>query len=262
LPAVALVLWWRPIRRGGRERWLFFYVAGIFVYTILRAFANNGGFAIRADYVIAIEQLLFFGSVPSVELQRELFTPREVGLIDVLATGVHWSFFLVPHAAFAFVWFRRPELVSRFAGTALLMLYIGLMLFWLVPTVPPWLASRQGDLVYAFRVMDFVTDGIETGVYTSLYETLAEPNPVAAVPSIHMAWTFHVLLFARDFAPKLWWPLAGYNLVMAFSLVYLAEHYVFDVLMGVAVASFAVWTISRRVSSEALPGVRAEERAA
>jgi membrane-associated phospholipid phosphatase len=245
LPAVALLPWWQMVRRGDRERWLFFYVAGIFVYTILRAFANESGMEIHADYVINFDRFIFFGHVPSVSLQRDLFTPREIGWLDLLAIAVHWSFFVVPHAVFALVWFRHRVLAPKYAMAMLLTLYIGLVLFWLLPTMPPWLASRQGDLFYAFRVMDFVTHGFEVGVYDSLYGTLAEPNPTAAMPSIHMALTFLVLLLARDFAPRWTWPLAMYNLSMAFSLVYLGEHYVTDVVAGVIVASVAVYVAKR-----------------
>lgn len=245
LPALAVLPWWQMIRRGDRERWLFFYVAGIFVYTILRAFANDSGMGIHSDYVINFDRFIFFGHVPSVSLQRDLFTPREIGWLDLLAIGVHWSFFVVPHAVFALVWFRHRVLAPKYAMAMLLTLYIGLVLFWLLPTMPPWLASRQGDLFYAFRVMDFVTHGFEVGVYDSLYGTLAEPNPTAAMPSIHMALTFLVLLLARDFAPRWTWPLAMYNLSMAFSLVYLGEHYVTDVVAGVIVASVAVYVAKR-----------------
>lgn len=246
LPALALCCWWTPVRRGHRERWLLFYVAGIYVYTILRAFANDGGLAIQASYVINLDRFFFLGRVPSVSLQRDFFSPRDIGWIALLATSVHWSFFIVPHAVFAWVWFRHPRLGPKYATAVLVTLFIGLLLFWILPTMPPWLASRQGDLFYAFRVMDFVTHGVEVGVYDSLYDTLAEPNPAAAMPSIHMALTFLVLLLARDFAPRWIWPLAAYNLTMALSLVYLGEHYVSDVVAGVLVATVAV-VLARRL---------------
>ncbi len=79
-----------------------------------------------------------------------------------------------------------------------------------------------------------------------MYGTLAEPNPTAAMPSIHMALTFLVLLLAREFAPRWTWPLVAYNILMAFSLVYLGEHYVTDVMAGVIVAAIAAM-VARRI---------------
>jgi len=252
LPAVAL-LWWWPMLRTGRhpERWLFFYVAGIYLYTVLRAYADDAGMAVRSEYVIAFDRVLFLGNVPTVELQRAFFTPWRIDVIDLVAVATHWSFFVVPHAVFAFLWFRRRSLAPKYAAAMLLTLYFGLLLFWLAPTMPPWLAARQGDLSETYRVMNFVTRGLDVEAYRQLYATMAGPNAVASVPSIHMALTFLVLLAVRDVAPRLTWPLVGYNLAMAFSLVYLGEHYVFDLLVGVLVATVAFYALHLRRSAVA-----------
>ena len=253
LPAVALVWWWPTIRAGRAERWLFFYVAGIYLYTVLRAFADDLGMTVQSDYAIAIDRLMFLGSVPTVELQKALFTPREIDLIDVAAVGTHWSFFIVPHAAFAWLWFTRRSLAPRYAGAMLLTLYLGLILFWLTPTVPPWLAGGRGDLIGTYRVMNFVTGGMDIGAYRELHSTLAGPNAVASVPSIHMALTFLVLLAVRDFAPRWTWPVAIYNVAMGFSLVYLGEHYVFDLLVGMLMAAAAHYALRARTMRSAPP---------
>jgi membrane-associated phospholipid phosphatase len=96
--------------------------------------------------------------------------------------------------------------------------------------------------------------------YRQLHGTMAGPNPVASVPSIHMALTFLVLLAVRDIAPRLTWPLVGYNLAMAFSLVYLGEHYVFDLLVGVLVATVAHYVIRLRRAEDPPRGGRLTSR--
>lgn len=255
LPAVALV-WWSPeLRRSHPERWLFFYVAGIYLYTVLRAYADDAGMAIQAEYVIAFDRVLGLGNVPTVELQRALFTPWSISVIDLMAVATHWSFFVVPHAVFAVLWFRRRTLATKYAAAMLITLYAGLLLFWLAPTVPPWLAARQGDLSETYRVMNFVTRGLDVQAYRELYGTMAGPNPVASVPSIHMALTFLVFLTVRDVAPRLKWPLLAYNAVMAFSLVYMGEHYVFDLLVGILVASVAYYALRFSQSTQPAPGM-------
>ncbi|MGE3962369.1 MAG: phosphatase PAP2 family protein [Dehalococcoidia bacterium] len=246
LPAAALLWWWPTIRGRHTERWLYFYIAGIYLYTVLRAFADDSGMQIRAEYVIAIDRFMFLGNVPSVELQQTFFRPWDIGFLDFLAVAMHWSFFVVPHAVFAYLWFRQRSLAPVYAGAVLVTLYLGLLLFWLVPTVPPWLAARQGELGPTYRVMNFVTSGLDADAYRDLYATLAAPNPVASVPSIHMALTFLVLLAARELAPRWVAPVLLYNLAMGFSLVYLGEHYVFDLLVGVVVASIAHFALRSR----------------
>jgi membrane-associated phospholipid phosphatase len=70
-------------------------------------------------------------------------------------------------------------------------------------------------------------------------------NPVAAVPSLHAAYTLLITLFlwrsARWARPLL----AAYPVAMAFALVYTAEHYVVDILLGWAYAVAAVWVVHR-----------------
>jgi membrane-associated phospholipid phosphatase len=68
----------------------------------------------------------------------------------------------------------------------------------------------------------------------------AYANDVAAVPSLHAAIS---LLVVQCVWPRRWWLrllAASYPLAMAFSIVYTAEHYVADVLLGwlYAAASF------------------------
>src|SRR5699024_5804486 len=65
----------------------------------------------------------------------------------------------------------------------------------------------------------------------------------AAVPSLHAALTAMVAIFLWRRVAAGWRPvLVGYALIMAFSLVYTAEHYVVDILVGwgFAVAVLAV----------------------
>lgn len=238
LPAVALVAWLPVIRGRRNERWLIFYVAGIYLYTVLRAFADEIGFPIHAQYTIQFDQWLF-GNVPSLELQRDFFTPRDVDWLDLLTAGVHASFFIVPHAALVLIWWKRPEALRLYSLSVLIALYGSLALFFLVPTVPPWLAAQSGYTPGVYRVIDFVFSGVSADYYQDAYRALAEPNSVAAVPSVHMALTC-VVLFRAISLSRQWVPLlTAYTLLMAFSLVYLGEHYVFDVLVGMLVALVA-----------------------
>jgi membrane-associated phospholipid phosphatase len=58
-------------------------------------------------------------------------------------------------------------------------------------------------------------------------------NPVAAMPSLHTAYAMMAVSFFLPVARKRWWPiLLAYPLAMTFTLVYSAEHYVIDVLVG------------------------------
>jgi membrane-associated phospholipid phosphatase len=71
-------------------------------------------------------------------------------------------------------------------------------------------------------------------------------NSVAAVPSLHAAYTLLIALFLWRFAP--WWGrvlLALYPWAMAFALVYTSEHYFVDILLGWAYCVFAFFVVNR-----------------
>ena len=57
-------------------------------------------------------------------------------------------------------------------------------------------------------------------------------NPVGALPSLHAAWPFMALLFFWNRSPRARLILLAYNAIMIVVLVYGAEHYVSDILLG------------------------------
>ncbi|MFN0094542.1 MAG: phosphatase PAP2 family protein [Dehalococcoidia bacterium] len=234
LLAVAAGIWLPEARRARMRRWWFGYVAGIFAYTLLRSYADETAIPTRTDYVINLDQF-FFGTNPVVWLQSRFFRPGDVSALDLFTVQVHWSFFIAPHAAAVMIFLWRRELFPRYATVVVGTMYAGLLLFFLLPTTPPWLAANLGQLE-AFRVMDFVGNRVSPGTYQDFYASLGEPNSVAAMPSIHMGVTFAMYLWSRDHARRWAWPLLAYTALMGFSLVYLAEHYVADLVVGMVCA--------------------------
>lgn len=246
LAGLTLAVWAFELPRRRLRSWWFVYVAGIFVYTLLRAVADETAIPIRFDYAIDFDRALFGGTDPTAWLQRSFFDPRAPRLLDYLAVAVHWSFFIAPHALAVGVFlYYRPQF-PRYATLVVLTMWFGLVLFFLVPTAPPWYAGSLGLLPGVRRVMDYVGRSIDPNTYSSLYEALGEPNAVAAMPSIHMAVTFAMYLWARRPFPRFGALLLVYSLAMAAALVYLGEHYVADVLAGAGCALLA-WLATQRL---------------
>ncbi len=246
--ALAAVLLLMPTAR--RVRYLHvgvLYMFGLFVYTVLRSFADNTFIPVRSDYVIRIDRALFFGTHPTQWLQATFFDPTRLRPLDWVTVQVHWSYFALPHLAALAVYIRKRELFPRFVALVLGTFYLGLALYFLLPTAPPWLAADHGLLPGVTRVMDFVGGQVDTESYRRLYDAIGVPNPVAAMPSLHMGVTFAVFLFARGVNRWLGRAMLLYALLMGFSLVYMGEHYVTDVLAGAATAT-VVYLIVRRAS--------------
>jgi membrane-associated phospholipid phosphatase len=77
-------------------------------------------------------------------------------------------------------------------------------------------------------------------------EGQAGVNEVAAIPSHHAALTVLTSVFLWRRVRRRWRPLlAAYPLIMALSLVYSAEHYVFDILLGWGAAAIVFVVVSQ-----------------
>lgn len=248
LVAAATVVWAPELGVPRVRRWWFVYVVGIFVYTILRSYADETAIPTRFDYVIEFDRALP-GPEPVPWLQSLHFSRDQVGWLDLFMVGVHWSFFVAPHLAAVLVFLFARRLFPRFVVLMVGVMWLGLLLFFLMPTAPPWFAAQAGYLPDVYRVMDFVGGQVSGDTYEEFYASLGEPNSVAAMPSIHMGVTFALFLWARDHHRRWQWPLLVYSIVMGLSLIYLGEHYVADEVVGVGLAVVAHTVVRRTIDT-------------
>jgi hypothetical protein len=227
-------------RRRGQGRLWALYLVGFIVFAHLRALTDETGIAVQTQYVIDIEEALFFGVTPTVWLQERLFR-GDIGPLEMLSSLVYVTYFLAPHVAALLIWRYRPGLFKRFVVAVLGVVYVGLLVSLVLPTTPPWLAAGEGALPAVARVVRLTLLDLNGSADTA-YEVVG-PNAVAAMPSLHMALT--VLILAATWGHGRLRVAAGlYSVAMGFALVYGAEHYVTDLLAG-AVVGLAVWRGAR-----------------
>jgi membrane-associated phospholipid phosphatase len=124
-----------------------------------------------------------------------------------------------------------------------LLAVVGFATYVLYPAVPPWMAAQQGHLGPVTRIVPWAWSHIHVFSFDTLFETGSKyANDVAAMPSLHAAYSLLITLFLWRHARRWWWrvPLAAYPPAMAFALVYTGEHFFVDVLVGwlYAVAAF------------------------
>jgi membrane-associated phospholipid phosphatase len=111
--------------------------------------------------------------------------------------------------------------------------------------------------------MDFVGGRVDGETYQNVYSSLGEPNSVAAMPSLHMGITFLLFLWAFDHLRRISPLLLAYSLLMGLSLMYLAEHYLLDLVVGAACAALCYSAAKRWVPvyDQWRGSARTEERA-
>jgi membrane-associated phospholipid phosphatase len=213
---------------------------------------------VRIDYPIVADRVLGLGELPTVRLQRTIARTGPAGAqwhaLDRVLVWTHWSWFMVPHAAVAYLLLRHPDRFPRAAVMTYAVFNVGASVYWVLPTAPPWYAAgaaeRTGEGATDVRRMmveygeHFWRDG-----WGSLYSVFGG-NPLAAMPSLHFATSVMAALLLAEADP-----LAGaigwaYTATLGFALVYLGEHYLVDLLGGAALTAAV-----RRLAPRAGPAV-------
>ena len=218
--------------------------------TCFEALQTGSFFSTHYAPQIEADRLLFGGAVPTVWLQDHLWHgTSQLRWYDFAAWGVYMSYFVATYVVAGVLWFVARGLFRRYVATVALLAAMGFATFALFPAAPPWLASRADELDWTTRSIGPI--GGEVPFIAFSWEDLIErgseySNPVAAVPSLHAAYTLLITMFLWRIAPRWGRPLlAAYPLAMTFALVYTAEHYVVDILLGWAYALVAVGLVGR-----------------
>jgi membrane-associated phospholipid phosphatase len=246
----------------GRARSFIFsfvpYAAVWFIFTALRSLADETVLAKTLNTrVPQLERWIFGGQLPTIMLQDRFYDPMRLHWYDYLFTATHWSYFLIPHIVAVRIWYKNPPLFRHYLSALTLLLAVGLCVYFLIPSNPPWLAPEpinSPSAAVVYRVMETVGKNLGGGLYSASYRVVGESNPIAAMPSIHMAITF-LLVFPAFHAGKKWGMLAlAYSALMGFSLIYLGEHYFVDVTAGVLITTYA-WVASGTWIKRVAPAV-------
>jgi hypothetical protein len=98
---------------------------------------------VLVDYPIAIDRVLGLGELPTVRLQRRL-ARGQWRLGDRVLVWAHWLWFLVPHGSLVYIMLRHRSRFERSAVLTYAVFDIGAMVYWVLPTAPPWYAAAHG----------------------------------------------------------------------------------------------------------------------
>jgi membrane-associated phospholipid phosphatase len=205
---------------------------------------------LRIDYPIRADKILAGGTCPTIRIQRALGREGELLPHDYALSMVHWAWFLVPHGTMAYILVRHPDRLPRSASLMAACFDLGAVVYWAVPTAPPWWAGRNGNMPPVRRIMAEVGERVWGRLWRPLYHSL-EGNPFAAMPSLHFGTSVMAARVLSDLGKgpgALGW---AYALTLGFGLVYLGEHYVVDLLAGLGLAEGI-----RRAAPHVEPAVR------
>lgn len=261
--------------------WLPFALV-LMVYDLSRGAATMLGAPTLWRPQIDADRWLFFGVEPTVWLQEHLKLPRAPWWEVVMST-TYMSFFILPYVVASALWLSDRDDWKAFVRRFVALQFTALIVYVLMPAAPPWAAARctasevaggpfdppcmfhssagvpGGGLLGAMRTSrpgaHQWVERISTRGWGTLHlnsarslidEGQASVNLVAAIPSLHAALTAMVAIFLWRMVGAMWRPvLVGYPLVMAFLLVYTAEHYVVDILLGWVFTAVVLLAVGR-----------------
>jgi membrane-associated phospholipid phosphatase len=189
-----------------------------------------------------VDKTLFGGTTPTVTLQHWLWHGQVVWY-DVIFWAVYLTHFFGTPLVAAVLWKIDRQRFRVFAVLVAVLSVAGLVTYALYPAAPPWMASRDHLIAPVTRIIPLVWGHIGLHSAGSFVEHGYQyANDVAAVPSLHAAFSLLIAITLWPRRRKWLRPLvAAYPLLMAFSLIYGAEHYLSDVLLGWAYCLVAVY---------------------
>ena len=193
-----------------------------------------------AGFVHVVEpitaELQLFRSIPTLVLQQFY---RSFSL-DVLG-AFFYSFHFIAPTVFAFVlWKFCPKNYWKYTLALALCTYSALITFLVCPVAPPWYG------VNATRILFQIDVDIGAPVYRTIFD-FVQANPFAAFPSLHSAYPWLISLFALKTKKAKALPILIFPIGVWFIAIYLGEHYVIDIIGGIAYATIAFILVEKVV---------------
>jgi len=181
-------------------------------------------------YLIGMDQLLF-GTQPSVWIQK-FITPQ---LTDIMWFAYSLHFVLPLFVGSVVYWFKRRSNFRDFILGIVLVNCIGFTCYFIFPGVGP-----EFNLKYEI--------GLNGGVITNFAsntEEMLKSTHRNAFPSLHVALSAVVLLFAYKHSKKTFWVILPLVLLLWISCIYLRQHYLIDIPAGWFLALACFYAVPR-----------------
>ncbi|WP_371480988.1 phosphatase PAP2 family protein [Kitasatospora sp. NBC_00315] len=217
-------------------------MAVVWAYSLLRGYGAHTPWPVRFEPQLTIDTFLGGGETWTVRLQRWLSHPGDPHWYDYAGVAVYMSHFFVIFVTLAVLWRRNYSRFRRLLAAYVVLTYVGFLTYVLYPADPPWLTSQEGHMPAVTRVVQDLLSSSGMPRAGSIFENGSQfANDVAAMPSLHAAYPMLLAVFFwRGASQPVRVLLAAYPLAMAFILVYGAEHFIIDILVGWAFA-IGVW---------------------
>lgn len=212
------------------------------LFTSLIHFINS---SVHYQPMLTFDSWLGQGTIPTVHLQTWLYS-ASLHWYDYYFFVFYLLHLILPVLLGFLIWKRRINFFRPYVACFLLISLLAFLAFLIYPAAPPWFAAGHGMVAGLHAVISTTWDSLSTQ-HLATYFRSATPDKIAAMPSLHAAFAMFFWLYVRRIWSWRWAVLAAiYPLTIWFGVIYLGEHYVLDVLAGIALAMLCYQAVQHR----------------
>jgi len=216
-----------PAQKQARSRWWVEALTIAWLCWIYDAITNLAPLRLHiamahARDILRAEQTLHID--PERSLDHWLSAHHTLGL--VVSDYYDNAHFIVTLGLLGYLWWRRADIYRPMRNTLVLANVLAFIVFWRFPVAPPRMLPGFTDVVAATHAIG----SWHTGALAS------HANELAAMPSLHIAWAVWCTVAVwRISTRRLLRALAVlYPFLTAFAVLSTGNHFLFDVLGGLA----------------------------
>jgi hypothetical protein len=154
---------------------------------------------------------------------------------DTLGTILSYYYdnahFIVTFGLLGWLWWKRADVYRPLRSSLIAINAIGLLVFWLYPVAPPRMLSGFTDVIASSHTFGSWHTG----------SLAADANQFGAMPSLHIAWAVWCTLVIWRLSANAWVRAVAvaYPCVTAFAVLATGNHYLMDLLGGLATVALA-----------------------
>jgi PAP2 superfamily len=222
-PTVKRSPWWVEVLTIVWLCWVYDAITNLAPLRLHAALAHG-------EAVLTAERSL--GVAPELSLDRWLGAHHALALaISDYYDNAH---FIVTLGLLGWLWWSRADIYRPLRNVLVAVNVVAFAVFWLYPVAPPRMLTGLGfkDIVASSHAFG----SWHTGALASA------ANQLAAMPSLHIAWAGWCTLVVWRVTTKAWLRALAllYPCVTAFAVLATGNHYLFDVLAGLATLALVV----------------------
>jgi membrane-associated phospholipid phosphatase len=197
------------------------------------------GLAVSGSSIISLDSIdrMMFGFNFTAAVQNA-FDSSTMTLITTILYSTHIYLVIIAMVLF---WFTSRRIYKGYLFSMIFTSYAALVVFALFPTAPPWYSGVANDLLNSGNTM------LPNAVNSVQQVFISMSDKVAAFPSLHAAYVTLFSFYTVKLNRKLGLVTVPLLFGVLFSTIYLGQHYVIDLIAGIALSMLVVFIVEKMI---------------